>query len=95
MSNYNYLDNTVDLIKMDIEGSEISILIDSQKIWNLKPICVMENSTHGPSIAGISKNEWISLVAGKGYDLVDFASDARRSSILLAPSRRGWGRRTS
>lgn len=68
----SHLGGRLDFVKMDIEGPEVSILVDAQRFWQSNAVCVMENSVHGPAIAGVEPQEWIRLVRRKSYQLFDF-----------------------
>ena len=67
-----FFPSQLDFIKMDLEGSELGILLNSSRVWEMNCIIVMENSVHGPTLNGITKEDWIGFVASKNYLLVDF-----------------------
>ena len=62
----------LDFMKMDLEGSELGILLHSHKVYEKGCMIVMENSFHGPALNQISREDWISFVESKGYFIVDF-----------------------
>lgn len=62
----------LDFMKMDLEGSELGILLNSHKVYEKGCIIVMENSVHGPELNQLSREDWISFVESKGYFIVDF-----------------------
>lgn len=64
--------NTLDFMKMDLEGSELGILLHSHKVYEKGCMIVMENSVHGPALNKINRKDWISLVESKNYLIVDF-----------------------
>ena len=67
-----YAGMKLDFLKMDIEGPEIKILMHAEKFWDMNAITVMENSVHGPAIAGVDGSIWVDFVNKKNYKLVDF-----------------------
>lgn len=64
--------NKLDFMKMDLEGSELGILLHSEEIYEKSCTIVMENSVHGPILNEISREDWISFIESKGYFIVDF-----------------------
>lgn len=66
------MDGRVDFIKFDLEGSEMDLILNSQALFEVRPVIVMENSVHGPKLAGIDKFRWLEFLNGKDYTLVDF-----------------------
>jgi len=57
---------------MDIEGSEVKILLESNKIWETRAVCVMENSVHSTGLALITNQQWIDYIKRKSYTIIDF-----------------------
>lgn len=73
----------LDFVKMDLEGSELGILLHSSKVYEMNCIIVMENSVHGPTLNDITREDWINFVDSKNYFLVDFNFEPCVSEALF------------
>jgi FkbM family methyltransferase len=79
----DFFPEKLDFVKMDLEGSELGILLHSSKVYEMNCIIVMENSVHFPKLYEITKEDWLKFVDSKNYFLVDFNFEPCVSETLF------------
>lgn len=75
-------DEPIDVLKLDIEGGEYAALKGSERILSRKPIIFMEYSPKlAAHVCGVSGQDLLSLVFGRGYQTTILHHDKPREFV--------------